>query len=189
MSTISLFHHFKGNKLTPSEKVEKEVIKILINSPLPDSKRETSIIFEIKHSTETGQIAKLLAQKRNLNIGLATVSAILHDIHVAVNGDYKNHARNGEPIARKILKKVGGFNLKDIELICNAVANHSDKHVYSDNPYAELVKDADVFACSFYRNSGKEYERIKTKEQLKHYTARVKKVRKELNLQSKSVFL
>jgi hypothetical protein len=35
--------------------------------------------------------------------------------------------------------------------------HHSEKNIYTNNPYIELVKDADVFACSLYKNAADEY--------------------------------
>lgn len=57
-------HHYKGNELTPSEKIERKVVELLLDSKLPDSKRESSIVWELKHSSGCCQIARILAQKR-----------------------------------------------------------------------------------------------------------------------------
>ncbi len=45
------FHHYKGNDLTPAEKVERRFAEILLQSELPDSERESSVIWELKHSS------------------------------------------------------------------------------------------------------------------------------------------
>ncbi len=182
------FHHFKGKNLTPSEKIERKVVQLLLNTKVPDSKRDTSIIFELKHSSECVSVARILAQKRGLSIDLAEVASVLHDISVIVSGKYKDHGPLGGKIARKILEKIGGFGPKKIETICNAVSHHSEKDVYSKNPYLELVKDADVFSCSLYKNAGDEYQRIKSKAMFGHYQKRVKRVRLELNLPKSPTF-
>ncbi len=182
------YHHFKGDDLSPSEKVERKVVKILLTSKLSDIKRESSIIFELKHSCECIQTARILAQKRNLNIDLAEVAAALHDIYVIIKGKYKDHAKRGAPIAEKILRQTGGFSKNDIKTICEAVKHHSEKDVYSENPYIELVKDADVFNCSFYKNSEVEYRRIKTELLFQEYAKRIKKVRSELGLPGEPLF-
>lgn len=182
------YHHFKGNNLTPSEKIERKVVLLLLKSKVPDSKRKSSIVFELKHSSECIQIARILAQKRNLDISLAESIAALHDIYVIVNGTYKNHAKLGSPMAEKIVREMGGFSGKEIEIISNAVAHHSEKDIYTNNPYIELIKDADVFACSLYKNAEDEYRLSKLELLFQEYSNRVKKVRKELGLNPDQVW-
>lgn len=182
------YHHFKGNDLTPSEKVEKIVVELLLNSSLPDNKRESSIIFELKHVNDCIQIARILAQKRNLDISLAETIAALHDIHVIVNGTYKNHAILGRVLSEKILKNISGFSPQEIIIITNAVSHHSEKDIYTNQPYVELIKDADVFACSLYKNAEDEYRLSKSELLFKEYSHRVKKIRKELGLNPNPVW-
>lgn len=55
------FHHYKGNNLTRFEKVERKVIELILSSKVPDSQREDSIIFELKHASGCTQIARILA--------------------------------------------------------------------------------------------------------------------------------
>ncbi|MBM3283133.1 HD domain-containing protein [Candidatus Gottesmanbacteria bacterium] len=182
------YHHYKGTSLSPSEKVEKKVVELLLNSKIPDGKRESSVVFELKHSSECIQIARILAQKRGLNLDLADAIAALHDIYVIVKGIYQNHGELGAPIAKKILKEIGGFSALEIRTITEAIAHHSKKDIHTDDPYIELIKDADVFACSFYKNSQEEYRRIKSPELFEAYAGRVKKVRRELGLPAEPVF-
>lgn len=182
------YHHFKGNSLTPSEKAERKVIELLLNSKIPDSKRESSKVFELKHSSECIQIARILAQKRDLDISFAETIAALHDIYVILYGTYNNHAKLGAPITEKILEEIGGFSAKDIKIITDAVAHHSEKDRYSDNPYNELIKDVDVFACSLYKNAEEEYLLSKSESLFREYSNRVKKVRKELGLNPQHIW-
>lgn len=182
------YHHFKGKNLTSSEKIEREVVTLLLRSKIPDSKRESSIVFELKHASECIQVARILAQKRNLNIELAEVAAALHDMYVIVKGKYEDHGKLGAMLAAKMLKRIGGFSQKEQKIILDAIAHHSEKDVYSDNPYLELVKDADVFSCSYYKNSIEEYSRIKSAPLLAHYISRIKKVRRQLGLPEEPVF-
>src|SRR3990172_12486804 len=117
------FHHYKGNELTPSEKVERKVVELLLDPKLPDSKRESSIVWELKHSSGCCQIARILAQKRGLNIEVSEVASLLHDIYVAVEGRYKDHAKLGAPIAKQILEEVGGFTEEQINTITQAITH------------------------------------------------------------------
>lgn len=186
--TVRYYHHFKGVHLSPTEKVEKKVVELLLHSKVSDEKRDSSIVFELKHSSECIQVARILAQKRGLNIALAEAAAALHDIYVIVVGSYSNHAKLGAPMAIKILKEVGGFTQSEIQTISDAVYHHSEKEIYTDTPYIELIKDADVFNCSFYRNSEAEYRSIKTPNVFACYEKRVMGVRRELGLPEEPVF-
>ncbi len=182
------FHHYKGTDLSPAEKVERKVLELLLNSILTDSQRQSSVVFEIKHSSGCCQIARILAQKRGLDADIATVASVLHDIYVITDGKYSNHAKLGAPIARKILEEVGGFSATDMETITQAVAHHSEKEIYSDNPYIELVKDVDVFDCSLYENAEGYYRLHKPEEIVKEYIKRIVKVREELSLPAEPIF-
>lgn len=188
MSQYKDFHHYKGDELSPAEKVERKVIEILLTSKLSDEERDSSIIFELKHSSGCCQIARILAQKRNLDIEISELAAILHDIYVIVEGKYKNHGPLGAPIAEKILKEIGGFSVAEEISIIEAVYHHSEKEVYSDDPYTELVKDADVFDCSLYKNSEGAYRIHKPEHIFKEYVNRIKRVREELNLPLEEIF-
>lgn len=182
------FHHYKGDDLSRSEKMERKVVELLLTSTVPDSERDSSIIFELKHSSGCCQIARILAQKRKLDIEISELAAILHDIYVIVEGKYKDHGKLGAPIADKLLREIGGFSEKEIKIITNVVSHHSEKEVYSDDPYTELVKDADVFDCSLYKNSEGAYRIHKPEHIFKEYVNRIKKVREELNLPVEEVF-
>lgn len=200
MNKLKDFHHykqslksslrsdFKGNDLTRFEEVEKRVIELIMSSKIPDNKREDSIIFEFMHAGGVIQIGRLLAQKRKLDVDIAGTASILHDIYVITNGTYKNHGPQGVPIAEKILKEIGGFSQKEIEIITGAVAHHSEKEIYTDKPIIELVKDADVFECSLYKNAQGFYKLHKPPQIYKEYVNRIKKVRKELGLPVSEVF-
>ena len=182
------FHHFKGNTLTPFEKVEKKAIELLLNSKISDKDRESSMIWELKHVAGCAQIGRIVAQKRKLDMDIAATASMIHDIYVIVHGNYKDHAKLGAPIAKKLLEDVGGFSKKQIETIVLAVAHHSEKEIYSDNPYVELVKDVDTFDCSLYRGAEGYYRLHKPKQIVDEYVKRLVKVRKELNLPAKPIF-
>ena len=118
------FHHYKGNDLTCFEKVERRVIELIYMSKVPDEEREESKFFEFMHACGCVAVAKILAQKRGLNIDLAAVIVSLHDIYVIINGKYKDHGKLGSQIAEQILKEIGGFSEEEIEIIRNAVCHH-----------------------------------------------------------------
>ncbi|MFA7277877.1 MAG: HD domain-containing protein [Candidatus Gracilibacteria bacterium] len=177
-----VYTHFKGDSVTRTELVERKVVGIIIDSPIPDEKRSWSKTFELKHSSSVTQIGRILAQKRGLNQDLAAIICCMHDISVFVSGNPENHAHKGGEIAKKILEETGKFSEEEMKIICDAISNHSDKHVNSQDPYAELVKDADAFDCSLYDQVHDAYVYEKGPEKCKTYFARIKNVRKELGL-------
>ena len=124
------YHHFKGNKLNRSELVQRKVIELILKSRLTDKERESSKVFELKHSSGCTQVGRILAEKRRLNKEYAELICALHDIYVIVKGKYKNHANLGAPIAEKILKNTKKFSENEIKLISEAIFHHSDKHIY-----------------------------------------------------------
>lgn len=187
-NSLKDFHHYKGKTLIPSEKVERKVVEILLSSKLPESRRESSIIWEVKHSSGCCQIGRILAQKRSLDITICEVASLIHDIYVIVEGGYKDHAKLGASIAKEILEEIGGFTDSDIQTITEAVAHHSEKEVYSDNPYIELVKDVDVLDCSLYKGAEGFYRIHKPEPIFKEYVNRIKNVRRELGLPAEELF-
>ncbi|MBI3955585.1 HD domain-containing protein [Candidatus Gottesmanbacteria bacterium] len=174
--------------MTRSEQIERKVIELILTSKLPDNQRESSIVWELKHSSGCLQIARILAEIRQLDIEISEVAAVLHDIYVIVEGSYKNHAKLGAPIAEKLLKKAGGFSFAEMAIITSAVAHHSEKNIYTDDPYIELVKDADVFDCSLYKGAEDAYRLTKPEPIFKEYVKRIIKVRQELGLPINNVF-
>ena len=181
------FSHFKGKYLTRSEKIQKKVTDLLLESKLSDSQRESSLIWELRHSAGVCQIGRILAQKRKLDIEIAEIISILHDVYSIVSGSYKMHAQRSSEIANNILKDSKEFKSEEIEIIVEAVAHHSEKDIYSDKPYVELIKDADVFDCSLYQRAYSGYKLYKSKEIFDETVKRVKKVRKELALPVKPI--
>ncbi|MBI4176772.1 MAG: HD domain-containing protein [Candidatus Aenigmarchaeota archaeon] len=182
------FHHYKGNDLSRSEKVERKVVQLLLENKIPDEVRESSIVWELKHSSGCIQCGRILAQKRNLDVELVEIICVLHDIYVIVEGKYKDHAKLGSPIAEKLLREVGGFTGQEIKTIVQAVAHHSEKDVYSDDPYVEIAKDADVLDCSLYKGAEGFYRLHKPEQVFKQYASRIEKIREELGLDTENVW-
>lgn len=176
------YHHFKGSKLNRSELVQRKVVQLILNSKLTDKERESSKVFELKHSSGCVQVGRILAEKRRLKKEYAELICALHDIYVIVKGKYKDHAHRGAPIAEKILRKTGKFSEKDIKIISEAIFHHSDKHVYTKNPYVELAKDADTLDCFLYDNVEGYYTGNKPPKVAKEYFRRIIKLRKEMGM-------
>ncbi|MBI3443746.1 HD domain-containing protein [Candidatus Woesebacteria bacterium] len=98
------YHHFKGNDLTRSEKIQRQVTEMILESKISDENRENSKVWELKHHAGTVQIGRIVAFKRGLDPEIAEIVCLLHDIYAIVQGKYKDHAKLGAEIARKILK-------------------------------------------------------------------------------------
>ena len=114
--------------------VNKELLK------MTDEDKRTGAIV---HLYGVSLAATMIAKKRGLDPELASMAAMLHDLHAYKSGSYDDHAHKGADLARKIL---GGLNLTDAEeteTICSAIYHHDDKLVI-DGPMDEVLKDADV---------------------------------------------
>ncbi|MEK7617731.1 MAG: HD domain-containing protein [Patescibacteria group bacterium] len=177
-----IYSHFKGNNITRTELMERMMIETILKSKMPDQNRAWSKVFELKHTSAVTQFGRILAQKRGLDPSLAAVICGMHDIYVFTTGRVTDHAHKGAPIARKVLEKTKKFTAEEIKLITSAIYNHSDKHIVSKNPYAELVKDADVLDCGLFDGAHDAYVYEKSPENCRKYFGRIKAVRKELGL-------
>ena len=176
------YHHFKGDNLSRSEFVQRKVVEMILNSNLTDEERESSKIWELKHSSGCVQVGRILAERRGLNKELAELICVLHDIYVIVTGKYSDHAHLGSPISEQILKETNKFTPEEIKIITEAVFHHSDKHIYSENPYVELAKDADTLDCFLYDNVEGYYLENKPIHVAKEYFKRIIRIRKELGM-------
>ncbi|OGG02265.1 hypothetical protein A2W14_00870 [Candidatus Gottesmanbacteria bacterium RBG_16_37_8] len=182
------YHHFKGNQLSRSEKIQRLVTQTILESKIPDNKREDSIVWELKHHAGCVEVGRILAIKRNLDIEIAEIICVLHDIYTIKTGKYTDHARKGAEIAKKILLDTKEFNKNEINIITEAISEHSNKHIYTDKPYVELVKDADVFECSLYQGAKGFYKLHKSEKAYREYVNRIRSVRGELGLTTNIIF-
>lgn len=94
------------------------------------------------HLFGVSSICGILANKRNLNTDLACIIGLLHDYSTYVTGTSFDHAYRSSQMANQILKELD-FKEEEINIIVEAIKNHSDKEKYQD-AYSELIKDADV---------------------------------------------
>lgn len=101
------------------------------------------------HLYGVSQMAALLAKKRNLNIELCCIAAMLHDISQYETGVHSDHAKSSSLRAEQILKATHEFHDDEIVIITSAIAFHSDKQT-THGDYEELLKDSDVLAHYFY---------------------------------------
>jgi hypothetical protein len=185
MEPLRQYHHFKKDLLPAADrvaKVERYVADLLLKSKLPDSKRESSVCWELKHQASTLQFAKVLALKRGLPPDICAVGLALHDVSSIINGTYKNHAHQSAVIAMQFLSKLDIFSSQELDEIRRIIYNHSDKHVWTDDPFQEIGKDVDVLDCFLYEGAFDFYLGNKPLPIFIGYLKRAQKVWKELDL-------
>src|ERR1044071_8362968 len=183
MEPITHHHHFKKDLIPLGDRVarcERYVIDVLLTSDIPDSQRQNSIAWELKHHSGVTQMARLLARKRGLQMDVCTIGALLHDIYAIIYGKYRDHAHLGAPIALQIANEIGGFTPQELNLIHQIVYDHSDKDVWSRDAYREFGKDADILDVFLYPGPFPEYLLIKSLPVFKHYLQRATNVWDEL---------
>lgn len=97
----------------------------------------------IAHLYGVSLAATMIARKRDLNPELASMAAMLHDLHAYKTGSYDDHAHKGADLARKVLDELKLTDAAETDMICSAIYHHDDKLVV-DGPMDEVLKDADV---------------------------------------------
>ncbi|ACR79331.1 metal dependent phosphohydrolase [Kosmotoga olearia TBF 19.5.1] len=118
---------------------------------LSDEDRDLPIRWNVIHMYTSSQIAKILALKRGIDPELAGIAAALHDIGVVKTKRHKNHAEAAERYVYEIIESYNSKHRGDLpqitkeeaELIVNAIVQHSQKEIISDNPFVEILKDVD----------------------------------------------
>lgn len=101
------------------------------------------------HLYGVAQACAMIAQKREENVELAVVAAMLHDIYSYKTMDHCDHAHKGAFMAREILEELGIFTGLEIDMICDAIYHHSDK-AEMHTPFVEVLIDADVLQHYLY---------------------------------------
>ena len=97
----------------------------------------------IAHLYGVSLAAVMIAKKRGLDPELASMAAMLHDLHAYKTGSYDDHAHKGAELAKRILGELKLTDEAETDAICSAIYHHDDKLV-KDTPMDEVLKDADV---------------------------------------------
>jgi len=126
------------------EKVREYVDSVLLSIEDPFVKRCAYL-----HLYGVSQACTMIALKRNENVELATIAGMLHDIFTYEMNDSKNHAHKGSILAKDILNSLSIFDKDEIDIICEAIHNHSDK-LKTHSSFSEVLIDADVMQHCFY---------------------------------------
>lgn len=126
------------------EKVREYVDSVILNMSDTFERRCAYI-----HLYGVSQACAMIALKRNENVELATIAGMLHDIYTYSMMDANDHAHRGSVMAKEILSSMDIFSNNEIEIVCNAIYNHSSKdtkHLFFD----EVLIDADVLQHCLY---------------------------------------
>ena len=107
---------------------------------MEDADKRTSAIV---HLYGVSLAATMIAKKRRLDPEIASMAAMLHDMHAYKTGSYDDHAHKGAELAREILSELALTTPEETDTICSAIYHHDDKLV-TDSPMDEVLKDADV---------------------------------------------
>ena len=107
---------------------------------MEDEDKRTSAIA---HLYGVSLAATMIARKRGLDPEIASMAAMLHDLHAYKTGSYDDHAHKGAELAREVLGELRLTDDAETETICSAIYHHDDKQA-TDSPMDEVLKDADV---------------------------------------------
>ena len=114
-----------------------------VNSELNKTEDADKRTSAIAHLYGVSLAATMIAKKRGLDPEIASMAAMLHDLHAYKTGSYDDHAHLGADLARDILAELKLTNETETDMICSAIYHHDDKRV-TDSPMDEVLKDADV---------------------------------------------
>jgi len=120
--------------------------------------RPLKIEWNIMHMFTSSQVAKIYAIRYGLNPELCAMIAVLHDIAVVEGKFRENHdGLAGEYIKGAIQRyndggryKLEPITTKETKIIISAVTVHGDKKNFSNNSYAEMLKDVDSLDAYFH---------------------------------------
>lgn len=126
------------------EKVREYVDTVLLNMS-DNFERRCAYL----HLYGVSQACAMIALKRNENMELATIAGMLHDIYTYSMMDPIDHAHKGSVMAKEILYSMNIFNDTEIEIISNAIYNHSSKGA-KHSSFDEVLIDADVLQHCLY---------------------------------------
>lgn len=101
------------------------------------------------HLYGVSEFCALLATKRGLDVELASIAGLLHDLYAYASDGIQEHAHGGAIMAKEIMESLGLFSDEDIELVSHAIYLHSDKQQI-DTPFDEVLKDGDVLSHCLY---------------------------------------
>jgi len=126
-----------------------KILRAHIDAALTGKPEEWRKIAHI-HLYGVAQACALIALKRGENAELATMAGLLHDFYTFKSGQpMDEHGPRGAVLAREVLAELGLASEEEIDMICTAIHNHSDKQGEFD-AFTEILIDADVMQHCLY---------------------------------------
>lgn len=126
-------------------KLQIELLKI-INTQDENIQRDETLDWERLHMASSARVAWLLALDRGADPELCAAAAAVHDFGRIITGRQAEHAEAGFLPVQALLHQVSVFSEDEINVIAQAVKNHSKKTEVG-SLCDEIVKDADVIDC------------------------------------------
>lgn len=100
----------------------------------------------LTHTSAVLNNVTLLSKKRNEDVELAQIAALLHDYSQFYEGALpKMHAQKGSEFAKTYLDSLSLFTSEEIEKIVFCISVHSQKESIHSS-FDEVLKDADLLA-------------------------------------------
>ncbi|MEE9410021.1 MAG: HD domain-containing protein [Candidatus Heimdallarchaeota archaeon] len=148
--------------------------------PLNDNKRDQPIKWSFMHVYSCSQLAKLLALRRRIDPEIAGIAGAIHDLAIIRTGIFENHGPASDPMIREFLENYnsifgtshGKLTKEEIEIIAKASIHHTEKTIFSENKFCELIKDVDSLDRFLHG-----------KDTYAHYEKRTKSALEDLNLE------
>lgn len=122
----------------------KDNVYQILNSECFGNKRKHGL----EHLFSVSTMIQYLAIQNNLDIEIAAIIGILHDIATYKLNSSFDHANRSSMIAQEMLRQSRLFQDEEINIIITAIKNHSFKEKV-DEPYSELIKNADLLVQYF----------------------------------------
>jgi len=131
------------------EKIQELVLELL--ELKKDITRDQPYNWSLIHAISCSQICKILASARGLDVELAAIAGVIHDIAIIATGKFDDHGPLGAPMVKDFLScynndfgdQYGYISEKEISMIVQATKNHTSKKNFTENNFDELIKDAD----------------------------------------------
>jgi uncharacterized protein len=116
-----------------------------------DIERDQPYTWSLTHAISCSQICKLLATSRGLDVEIAAIAGVVHDLAIIATGKFEKHGPIGAPLVEEFLtsynldygEECGLIAPEEISMIVQATKNHTSKKDFTDNLFDELIKDAD----------------------------------------------
>lgn len=120
--------------------IKEEALHLLEEKSHGFYKRRT-----LSHMFQVETICAILAKKRQLNVELAAICGLLHDLSIGIDCNDFAHASRSSILAKQLMEDTNQFTTEEVKIVTQAIAHHSDKSEINDD-YSELIKDSDVLA-------------------------------------------